>query len=74
MPEGIGPASGILQSVVSSIFVDFEDWTIAIFDNLLVLAHDFEDAYRKTELILDRCIARNVSLKFSETWLGFDTA
>eukprot|EP00981_Chlorochromonas_danica_P013868 scaffold6976_cov169-Ochromonas_danica.AAC.1 len=61
MPEGIGPASGILQSVVSSIFVDFEDWTIAIFDNLLVLAHDFEDAYRKTELILDRCIARNVS-------------
>eukprot|EP00969_Alexandrium_andersonii_P194400 8586131-Alexandrium_andersonii.AAC.1 len=72
MPEGIGP--GILQSVVSSIFVDFEDWTIAIFDNLLVLAHDFEDAYRKTELILDRCIARNVSLKFSKTWLGFDTA
>eukprot|EP00981_Chlorochromonas_danica_P007576 scaffold1801_cov193-Ochromonas_danica.AAC.3 len=74
MPEGIGPASGILQSVVSGIFADFEDWTIAIFDNLLILAHDYDDAYRKTELILDRCIERNVSLKFSKTWLGFDTA
>jgi hypothetical protein len=74
MPEGIGPASGLLQSVVSEIFRDYEDWTIAIFDNLLALAHDYEDAYRKVNLILDRCIERNLYLKFSKTWLGFDHA
>ena len=74
MPEGIGPASGHLQKVISSIFADFEEFTIVIFDNLLVLATDYEDAYRKTELILDRCIQRNVYLKFSKTWLGFDHA
>jgi hypothetical protein len=76
MPEGIGPASGILQMYVSGIFSDFSDWIIAIFDNryLLVLAYDFEDVYRKCELILNRCIERNVFLKFSKTWLGFPEA
>jgi hypothetical protein len=69
MPEGVGPASGILQKIVNDIFGEF-DWCIAIFDNLLVLAHDYEDAYRKTEIILDRCIERNVILKFSKSWLG----
>lgn len=74
LPEGVPPASGVLQSVVSDIFGDFADWSIAIFDNLLVLAHDYEDAYRKVEIILDRCIERNVFLKFSKSWLGFDHA
>jgi hypothetical protein len=73
MPEGIGPASGILQMYVSGIFSDFRDWIIATFDNLLVLAYDYEDAYRKCELI-HRCIERNVFLQFSKTWLGFPEA
>jgi hypothetical protein len=71
MPEGIGPASFKLQAVVQEIFQDFDEWTIVIFDNLLVLATDYDDAYRKCEMILDRCISRNVFLKFSKTWLGF---
>ena len=71
MPEGIAPASFKLQSTVADVFQDFEEWTILIFDNLLVLAHDYDDAYRKCEIILDRCIQRNVFLKFSKTWLGF---
>jgi hypothetical protein len=74
MPEGIGPASGILQATAAEIFNDFSDWTICIFDNLLVLAHDYKDAYRKVEMILDRCISRNVFFKFSKTWLGFKHA
>ena len=74
MPEGIGPASGKLQQVVSSVFAGFEDWTICIFDNLLVLANDFQDAYNKVDKILTRCLERNVYLKFSKTWLGFDSA
>jgi hypothetical protein len=74
MPEGIGPASGVLQKVVSEIFAPFEEWTVVIFDNILVLAHDYKDGYEKLEKILDRCIERNVYLKFSKTWLGFDHA
>ena len=74
MPEGIPPASAELQAAADDIFGEFGDWCIAIFDNLLVLATDYEDAYRKTEIILNRCIERNVYLKFSKTWLGFDHA
>ena len=74
MPEGVGPASGILQKAARELFADYDEWTISIFDNLLILAHDFQDAYAKLELILDRCIERNVFLKFSKSWLGFDKA
>jgi hypothetical protein len=74
MPEGIGPASGVLQKAVSEIFSDFGEWMICIFDNLLILAMDFNDAFKKLELVLDRCIERNVCLKFSKSWLGFDHA
>lgn len=76
MPEGIGPASGVLQKTVVEIFIDSEteEWMIAIFDNILILAHDYDDAYRKLNIVIDRCIKRNVVLKFSKSWLGFDHA
>jgi hypothetical protein len=38
LPEGVPPASGILQKFVSEVFADFSDWLIGIFDNILVLA------------------------------------
>jgi hypothetical protein len=74
MPEGVGPASGILQRIVADCFKDFDEWSIAIFDNLLVLADDYDDAYRKCNIIFDRCIERNIYLKFSKTFLGFPSA
>ena len=37
LPEGVGPASGILQAIARSVFADFEEWTIVIFDNFLIL-------------------------------------
>lgn len=74
LPEGVPPASAVLQSVVSDVFAGFEDWIIAIFDNLLILATDYDDAYAKVSQVLDRCIARNVFLKFSKSWFGFDHA
>jgi hypothetical protein len=76
MPEGIGPASGVLQYTVASVFQDFVDegWAIVIFDNFLVCAHDYDDAYTKLERVIDRCIQRNLFLKFSKSWLGFDYA
>lgn len=73
MPEGVPPASGILQKHMEDIFSGFEDWTVVIFDNLLVLADSYQDAFAKTEMILDRCRERNLVLKFSKTWLGNDT-
>lgn len=74
LPEGVGPASGLLQLRVSEIFKEFEAWTIVIFDNFLILAHDYKDAYEKFQKVIDRCAHHHVVLKFSKSWLGFDEA
>jgi hypothetical protein len=71
LPEGVSPASEVMQSRVQEIFNGFEDWTIAIYDNILVLAVDYDDAFEKLKSIIDRCEKYNVFLKFSKTWLGF---
>ena len=55
------------------IFSDFDLWTIAIFDNLLILAHSYTDAYDKFRTITQRWNERHAVLKFSKSWLGFDT-
>ena len=73
MPEGIGPASGILQRTVMEIFDDYQDFMINIFDNLLILCHDFDDAVVKLEKVLQRAKERGVVFKFSKSWLGFET-
>ena len=73
LPEGVGPASFILQKHMVDIFGDFDSWSIVLFDNILLLADDFQDAYAKLEMFLDRCIAKNIILKFSKTWIGQTT-
>ena len=72
MPEGVGPATGILQKHMARIFQDFESWSIVLFDNILLLANDHDDMYRKLELFLDRCIEYNIVLKFNKSWIGVD--
>ena len=72
MPEGVAPASFILQEVMTQIFGDLEEWSIVIFDNMLVLAEDYEDALRKLKIIINRCNEYNLYLKFAKSWLGFD--
>jgi hypothetical protein len=71
MPEGIAPATGILQETVKNIFADFEEWAIVIFDNMLILCTDPDDAFRKFKLVIERCIERNLVLKMAKSWLGF---
>lgn len=71
MPEGVSPATFVLQENATKIFAGFEDWSIILFDNILILAHDYADAYSKLDKILDRCIEYNLYLKFSKSWLGF---
>ena len=72
LPEGVGPASGILQSIVKDIFnfQDFPDWTIVIFDNFLVLADDYEDAANKLERVIARCSEFGVILKIKKSFIG----
>ena len=47
LPEGVSPASGHLQWTMMQMFGDFDEWSIVIFDNVLLLAHDQDDACKK---------------------------
>ena len=70
LPEGVGPASGLLQDIVRTIFHDFEDWTVVIFDNFLICADDYDDAYVKLEKVIERCSEFGVVLKLKKSWFG----
>ena len=70
LPEGVTPASNILQEVVTTIFAGFEDWMIVIFDNFLILAHTFQDAFDKLKLVVERAKEYNLYFRFQKTWLG----
>jgi hypothetical protein len=71
MPEGIAPATGILQETVKKIFVDIEEWALVIFDNMLVLCTDAQDAFEKFKIVIDICLKNNIVLKMSKSWFGF---
>ena len=73
LPEGISPAMGYMQMRMTQIFVDFSEWMIVIFDNLLVLGHDQADFVKKFEIFLKRCEQHNLILKYSKTWLGCES-
>ena len=65
--EGVGPTSGLLQHILRDAFSDFEAWTIFIFDNFLILADDYEDAYKKLEKVLNRCTEYGIVLKMKKS-------
>ena len=73
LPEGVAPASLILQEHVMSIFAEGQDFMVTIFDNLLVLCHDYADAVTKLKWVIKKAREHNMVLKFSKTWLGFET-
>jgi hypothetical protein len=73
LPEGVGPASGVLQRTVMDVFVDFQSFMITIFDNLLVLCHNYKDAEEKLIKVIDRAYERGMVLKFAKSWIGFKT-
>ena len=39
MPEGVSPATGVLQGHMKRIFKDFEEWAVVIFDNFCIGGH-----------------------------------
>ena len=73
MPEGVSPASGHLQQRMMMMFSDFTEWSIVIFDNILLLAHNQQDAVEKLNKFLRRCEEYNIFLKMSKTFLGFES-
>ena len=70
LPEGVGPASGILQAIVRKIFADLDDWTIVIFDNFLILADNYEDATAKLTTELQQCHDNRLVLKMKKSRIG----
>ena len=70
LPEGVGPASGILQAIVRNIFSDFSSWIIVIFDNFLILASDYADATIKLKKVLVKCKENGLVLKIKKSWIG----
>ena len=73
LPEGVPPSSGILQKFVSEVFSDFSEWLIGIFDNILILANDYQEGYDKVKMVLERCKERRIVLKMAKSWFGFNS-
>ena len=43
LPEGVAPASAILQNKMMELFAGFEDWLLVIFDNCVIGGNDLEE-------------------------------
>jgi hypothetical protein len=67
LPEGVSPASDVLMHVMYEIFVDYLEWVVVIFDNILVCEVDYDDAFDKLVKVVQRCRERNVYLKLSKS-------
>ena len=74
MMEGVNLASNVLQNVVAEIFDPLREEGIFMFDNVLLGAETTDELFDKVDKFLDICIARNVKMNFSKTWIGFNKA
>ena len=72
MPEGVSPASGVLQQTMAEIFSDFP-WATIIFDNFCIGGDTHEQLFERFQIFIDRCQEYNVHLKFAKSFFGFDT-
>ena len=70
LPEGIAPATLYLHEYVRLAFADME-WVLVIFDNIVVMAQTREELLHRLDVFFDRCVERNISLKFPKSFIGF---
>jgi hypothetical protein len=54
-----------------SLFIDFKDWILTLFDNLLIMCLMYDDGMHKLREVKNGCYERNVVLKFSKSTFGF---
>ena len=73
MPEGCSPSQGVLMTFMKEAFIEYENWMIVLYDNILVLANTFDEAYEKLVLVLQKALEFNIILKMEKTWLGYRT-
>ena len=74
MMEGVNLASNVLQNVVAEIFDPLREDGIFMFDNVLMGAATSDELFDKVNRFLDICIARNIKMNFTKTWIGFNKA
>ena len=70
MPEGVSPATGVLQGHMRDMFKDFSDWAVVIFDNFCIGGDSMEDLFSKLKLFIARCKQYNLFLKMSKCYFG----
>ena len=73
LPEGVGPASGVLQKRMEEIFSDFKEWMLVIFDNMCVCANTQEELLERIKLVFQRCRERHLILKLTKSFIGVTT-
>ena len=73
MPEGISPASAILQTHVREIFQEFATDSLIMFDNLTIGANTLDELFQKQKKFFDTCMKYNIFLKFSKSYFGVES-
>ena len=71
MPEGVRSAPQEFQRVMRKIFEPIKEFTIVIWDNILVLANSLEEVRERLLQVLNICKDFNVILKMSKTQIGY---
>jgi hypothetical protein len=54
-----------------SLFFDFKDWILTLFNNLCILCHMYDDGMDKLSEVRKRCYECNVVLKSLKSTFGF---
>ena len=70
LPEGIAPASAILQCHVDRIFAKHEKRMLCIYDNLLLAGTSYRDLFEQFKGVINTCVANNVYLKHTKCHFG----
>lgn len=70
LPEGIAPATAILQKTVDRVFSRHKDRLLCIYDNLLLAGTTYEDMFDQLKKVLTTCRENNMILKFTKCWFG----
>ena len=70
MPEGIKPASSILQNTMTKIFNEVSDHVIVIFDNIVIGAKDMQQLTERFRNFINICTQYNLHLKVTKSYFG----
>jgi hypothetical protein len=70
LPEGIPPATALLQTAVDRVFREHKDRMLTIYDNLLLGGTSKDDMLVQFKKVITCCRKNNMLLKLTKCWLG----